>query len=151
MHAVPHMIRLFSALDLSYCDLLFACDRLDRLRADITAIPDPLEYGEVLGILTGAMNSVRALEDMTLMPFLEEKASSDPVSAAILYRLNREHCEDICRIEEITEALESHACWHPILAPDAMRFMLRGFSTSLRRHIATERLLLRRWLADGEE
>jgi hemerythrin-like domain-containing protein len=144
---IRRMERAFLSLDLRYRDVLAACDRLDVLGTQIAAIPHPIDCAETLDALRAALDSAHALEDLVFMPILEARALSKQHYAAFLARLMQEHFEDACQIEEIAEALDSHARLRPILDPDAMWFLLAGFTHGLRRHIGAERHLINCWLA----
>lgn len=150
MRIDPLTVRLLSTLDLGYSNLLLACDRIDRIRDSIVSNPDPIECSEVVEFLTTTMIGVRELEDLSLMPALENEAAANPAYAMIFQRLAHEHCEDACYLEEIIETLESFTQASPIVGPVAAKFMLGGFTTGLRRHVATERFVVGRWLSMAE-
>lgn len=145
MRSVATTMRILDTLDLGYANLLVVCEVLDRLRTDIETGRERGDFAETGLLLASRMDEVRMLEDLSLLPLLAERAHFDAFDSAVLERLSREHCEDTCYIEEIIEALDSLHTGHPIVSPDAMRFVLEGFTTGLRRHIAMERFVIQRW------
>lgn len=151
MRIDPLTVRLLSTLDLGYANLILACDRIDRIRDSIVTPPDPIECNEVVEFLITTMNGVRELEDLSLMPALETAAAANPAYAAIFRRLSHEHCEDACYLEEIIETLASFGHSSPFIGPVAAKFMLGGFTTGLRRHLATERFVVSQWLTPSED
>jgi hypothetical protein len=79
------------------------------------------------------------LEENEVFPLLMKLTLGNPQLSATLERLEREHCEDECYGEEIAALLEECAHNGQPANPESAGYMLRGFFTGLRRHVAFER------------
>ena len=74
-----------------------------------------------------------------MFPWIERTFRGDPTLGATLERLKYEHCEDECFAEELTEMLERLGAADQTVNAETAGYMLRGFFTSLRRHVGFER------------
>lgn len=118
---------------------LSLCDALETI-AD--GLPDQVDMQTCLTLsrcLLPALRKAQAMEEGELFPLLLRLSGDHPALCASVERLRTEHCEDECFAEEIAAMLEECASHGQPHNPEAAGYMLRGFFSSIRRHVAFER------------
>lgn len=125
----------------AYRELLSLCDRLETLADSIPRRIDLTSCRVILTELPQKLRRVHALEEMILFPAVEIQRSDDG-RYALIARLRAEHDQDDRAAVELVRVLKAVLDNRPSLSWDAIGYMLRGFFETVRRHIATERLLL---------
>lgn len=119
-------------------ELLALCDELEHI-AD--ALPDPstrqasMHFARSLG---PALVRLHRMEEDVLFPALTKQVGDGAEHAATIEHLKLDHYEDECFAEEVQEALLAFGSGNGGLSLEALGYMLRGFFTSKRRHIAFE-------------
>lgn len=115
------------------------------LCAEIEAIADALPRGpdhsaclRLADRLVPMLRQAHRYEEDVLFPAFEA-GIANPAAETSIRRLKKEHVEDQCGAQDISEALMAIGHGAPIANPEAFGFMLRAFFETLRRHIAFER------------
>lgn len=124
-------------------DQLALCDRLEAI-AD--GLPDEVDReicAYAAKILAPMLREFHAHEEGVVFNWVEQRFGGDPSVRASLERLKYEHCEDECFAEELTEMLDRLGTADATVNAETAGYMLRGFFTSLRRHISFEQECLR--------
>lgn len=115
------------------------CDILEQIADSIPAAIDSVLCGTVALELEPLIRSIHRFEETLLFPF----SAGVPLAEETVLRLKREHFEDECFAEELTESLADLSRKQLPDNPEALGYMLRGFFGSVRRHTAFETDLLR--------
>lgn len=127
------MLRANQDLKLSLCDAL-------ETVAD--GLPDQFDIQTCLTLSRCILPTVRKAhlhEEEELFPLLLRLTGQAPALAASIERLRREHCEDEDYAEEISGLLQEFASNGAAADAETAGYMLRGFFSALRRHVAFER------------
>lgn len=128
----PELLATFER-QLNLCDLLEQIadslpDRLDRQQC--------LTVARMIGPL---IKQAHVAEEQFLFPdVLSRHGDGDNV----VEKLRLEHIEDECFAEEVQYELFELGRGQPLLQPEAIGYMLRGFFEGVRRHIRHEQELL---------
>jgi hemerythrin-like domain-containing protein len=115
------------------------CDALEDL-AD--TLPDQLDVQSCLTLSRCIIPTVRQaqmMEETQFFPLLASMFQHDKHVQASLDRLRHEHFEDDSYAEEIAALLQTCGEVGKSTNAEAAGYMLRGFFTSIRRHVAFER------------
>ena len=118
---------------------LSMCDALESI-AD--GLPDQLDIQTCLTLsrcLLPTVKKAQQLEEEELFPLLLRLTANDPALLASVERLHKEHCEDECFAEEIAHLLQECAGEGKAANAEVAGYMLRGFFSAVRRHVAFER------------
>ena len=125
----------------AYRGLLDLCDRLESLADSIPHRIDVASCRMIMTELPDKLRRVHALEETFLFPAVElQRAGED--REALIARLRAEHDQDDQAAVELVGILKAVLDKRTSLSWDAIGYMLRGFFETVRRHVATERLLL---------
>lgn len=114
----------------------------DALEAVADGLPDQFDIQTCLTLSRCILPTVRKahlLEEEELFPLLLRLTEQAPALAASIERLRREHCEDEDYAEEISALLQEFASNGAAADAETAGYMLRGFFSALRRHVAFER------------
>ncbi|MEI3850899.1 MULTISPECIES: hemerythrin domain-containing protein [unclassified Ensifer] len=125
----------------AYRELLSLCDRLETLADSIPRRIDLTSCRMIMTELPEKLRRVHALEEMILFPAVEDQRETDDRDALIA-RLRAEHDQDDRAAVELVRVLKAVLDDRAALSWDAIGYMLRAFFETVRRHVATERLLL---------
>lgn len=145
MRANPRepMVRLADA----HRQQLVLCDRLEAIADSLPGTVDREVCGYVAQTLGPMMRDLHAVEENIVFTWIEQQSGNDPTVRDTLEHLKCEHCEDQCFAEELTEMLRYLAVGESPVKADTAGYMLRGFFTSLRRHVRLEQACVRGILA----
>ena len=127
------MLRASHDLKLSMCD---------ALEAIADGLPDQLDVQTCLTLsrcLLPTLKKAQLLEEEELFPLLLRLTGNHPALAASVDRLHKEHCEDEGFAEEIAHLLQECAGEGRANNAEVAGYMLRGFFSCVRRHVAFER------------
>jgi hemerythrin-like domain-containing protein len=114
------------------------CDLLDVIADDLPQTFDRSLAVIAVAILQGSVPAHTRFEDEALFPLLRRRLTADdPVLSALAY-LEREHEWDKGILGQLTEALKCGVGECTVQNPEALSYVLRGFSESHRQHIAWE-------------
>ncbi|WP_082571880.1 hemerythrin domain-containing protein [Ensifer sp. Root142] len=130
-----------TALEQGYQSLLGLCDRLEAIADALPRRIDAAACSEIAEKLPSTLLAVHRLEDQILFPAIMAARSPND-GQRLIERLRDEHRHDGKLAEQVARVLHEllHArCPH---SWEAIGYMLRAFFETVRRHIATERLLL---------
>ncbi|GHA18651.1 hypothetical protein GCM10007989_12450 [Devosia pacifica] len=132
---------LATQLDAMHADQQLLCERLEVL-AD--ALPDAPHQGclHVARTIGPLLHRAQALEEEALFPYVSTRWKVIDGVDDWIERLKCEHIEDTCYAEELSEALLAYGRGDAFPTPDALGYMLRGFISGLRRHLAFEQDVL---------
>jgi hemerythrin-like domain-containing protein len=114
------------------------CDLLDVIASDLPQMFDRSLAVIAVAILQGSVPAHTRFEDEALFPLLRRRLTADDPVLSALACLEREHEWDKGILGKLTEALKSGVGECSVQNPEALSFVLRGFSESHRRHIAWE-------------
>ncbi len=117
---------------------LAVCTSLEELADSLPDRLDSLACLKLAGELVPLLRHVHDFEEETVFPLFQELSSRDDASERTICRLKAEHIEDQAYADEICEILMLIGRGEPVSNPEAVGFMLRGFFTALRRHVAFE-------------
>ncbi|SIQ15626.1 Hemerythrin HHE cation binding domain-containing protein [Rhizobium sp. RU20A] len=126
-------------LDDIHREKLAVCDQLEAI-AD--SLPSDVNRQRCLYAAKAIAQVVRAahrFEETTIFPAIASHFPDVPHLESTLRRLQFEHCEDEGFADELSDALHRLAAADPRVHPETIGYMLRGFFTTVRRHIAFER------------
>lgn len=115
------------------------CDALEDL-AD--SLPDQIDVQNCLALSRCVLPTIRqaqAMEESHLFPQLMQAYPDDNRLLASLDRLRQEHLEDDSFADEIACLLHDCGCTGKPSNAESAGYMLRGFFSSIRRHVAFER------------
>ena len=115
------------------------CDLLEQIADSIPENIDRFVCSSLTTELMPFIHSVHRFEEEVLYPLAGAQQTPDPT----IERLKREHIEDRCFAEELSEALRELSLKRAPANPDALGYMLRGCFETMRRHIAFEHQHLR--------
>lgn len=125
-------------LDEAYRQQLALCDRLENIADSLPARVDHRECIEAAAALGPMIRDQHHREETVFFPWLSHRPNAGQALAETLERLTREHFEDECFAEELSETLRRLGSCEPVNS-EALGYMLRGFFEGMRRHIAFER------------
>ncbi|CCE96228.1 hypothetical protein SFHH103_01731 [Sinorhizobium fredii HH103] len=127
-------------------DQLAICDSLEAIADNLPEIDREIcaYAARMLGPL---LRELHAGEERLVFACIERRSGDDPALAAMLEELKYEHCEDECYAEELSEMLARLGAADASANAETAGYMLRGFFTNVRRHIAFEQECLRGILA----
>lgn len=118
---------------------LAVCDQLEAI-AD--SLPSEVNRQKCLYAAKAIAQTIRQahqFEETSVFPLIVASFPGVPQLAETLQRLQFEHCEDEGFADELADALHRLAAADPRVHPETIGYMLRGFFTTVRRHIAFER------------
>lgn len=118
----------------AYRELLVLCDRLEAIADSIPHRIDAAICRVIVAELPERLKQVHALEEAILFPAVEDQHTIE--------RLRAEHQHDDQAATELVSVLKAVLHGRAPLSWDAIGYMLRAFFETVRRHVATERLLL---------
>ncbi|OCP00673.1 hypothetical protein BC374_21170 [Ensifer sp. LC13] len=125
----------------AYRELLALCDRLETLADSIPHRIDASSCHVIMAELQDKLRQVHALEETILLPaVVDERTARNRKD--LIERLRAEHHQDDRAAAELVRVLKAVLDDRASLRWDAIGYMLRGFFETVRRHVATERLLL---------
>ena len=133
---------------LAHAEMLELCAALEEI-AD--SLPASINKQNCICVARAVLPLIRKnhrYEEDVLFARVERSADRSGELAATLSRLRFEHFEDECFAEELTERLLLLGAGTADVNMEATGYMLRGFFEAVRRHVAFERELLFRTLAD---
>ncbi len=118
---------------------LAVCDQLEAIADSL-----PLEVNRqrclfAAKAIAQIVRKAHRFEETTVFPAIAANFPDVPHLASTLQRLQFEHCEDEGFADELSDALHRLAAADPRVHPETIGYMLRGFFTTVRRHIAFER------------
>lgn len=119
-------------------DKLTACAEIEAIADALPRRPDQRACLSLAGRLVPMLRQAHRYEEDVLFPAFEAGVAN-PAAESSIRRLKKEHVEDRCGAQDISEALMAIGQGTPIANPEALGFMLRAFFETLRRHIAFER------------
>lgn len=129
------------ALEQGYQRLLGLCDRLEAIADALPRRIDTAGCREVADSLASTLSEVHSLEDEFLFPVIAAARCGDD-GQGLIERLRDEHRHDtevaalvVRTVKQLLHGRGPHQ-W------EAIGYMLRSFFETVRRHVATERLLL---------
>jgi hypothetical protein len=124
-----------------------AFERQLKLCDDLEAVADslPLRTDRQFCLHLGrqicrVLSDAHAAEELFLFPVLAERGGQ--AGDEIIARLRLEHTEDECFGEEVQHELLQLGQGLPVMPPEAIGYMLRGFFAGIRRHLRHEMELL---------
>lgn len=118
------------------------CVELESIADSLPSEVDRSKCAHAAHVIGPLTHNIHRYEEDVVFPWVAEKLASRPDLVATLERLKHEHFEDECFIEELTDALLRLGAGDKTLNAEVVGYMLRGFFTAIRRHIAFERELL---------
>jgi len=118
------------------------CAQLEKIADSLPRSVDRQFCLQVALALNSVMARVHQVEEDQFFPVLEQSANLVANSPGIVERLRWDHLGDAYFVEEIVDVLFSYAAGKPAHGHEAAGYMLRGFLTGLRRHLAMEKELL---------
>ncbi|HEV7305719.1 hemerythrin domain-containing protein [Ensifer sp.] len=133
----------FAWLARAHEEQLALCHCLEEIADSLPADIDRQKCVYAAKVLEPMIREMHASEESLVFPWIERTFRADPTIGATLERLKYEHCEDECFAEELTEMLERLGAADETVNAETAGYMLRGFFTSLRRHVAFEQECLR--------
>lgn len=114
------------------------CDALEDF-AD--CLPNQVDVQNCLALSRCVLPTIRnaqVMEETQLFPLLLQAYPDDRRLQASLDRLRQEHLEDDSFADEIACLLHDCGCTGRPSNPESAGYMLRGFFSSIRRHVAFE-------------
>ena len=124
-----------------------AFDRQLKLCDDLEAVADSLPLRtdrqfclHVARQVTRVLTDAHAAEEVFLFPLLMDRGRQ--IGDEVVARLRLEHTEDECFAEEVQHELLQLGQGLPVMPPEAIGYMLRGFFAGIRRHLRHEMELL---------
>lgn len=114
------------------------CDALEDF-AD--SLPNQIDVQNSLALSRCVLPTIRhaqMMEETQLFPQLTQAYPDDKRLEASLDRLRQEHLEDDSFADEIACLLHDCGCTGRPANPESAGYMLRGFFSSIRRHVAFE-------------
>ena len=134
--------RLIELFEQSQSAQLELCDQLEKIADSLPKAVDRQTCIHIAQALGTVIRRAQETEESTFFPVLERADGVVINAPSIVERLRMDHIGDSFMVEEIVEVLMSYGAGVPIHGPEAAGYMLRGFFTGLRRHIAMERELI---------
>ncbi|RDL53086.1 hypothetical protein BLJAPNOD_04251 [Ensifer sp. M14] len=129
------------ALEEGYQRLLELCDRLEAIADSLPRRIDPAGCREVADRLPSTLMAVHRLEDEILFPAILAARCPDD-GQLLIDRLRDEHRHDGGSAEHVARVLNELLHGRTPHSWETIGYMLRAFFETVRRHVATERLLL---------
>lgn len=126
------------------------CDQLEKIADSLPKSVDRQACIHIAQALSTVINKAHETEETVFYPILENAGRLVVNAPSIVEHLRMDHLGDAFMAEEIVEVLMSYGAGEPLHEPEAAGYMLRGFFTGLRRHIAMEGELLRPALAQRD-
>ena len=114
------------------------CTMLEEVADSLPGRIDRLKCLHLASELVPLLRSIHDFEETAVFPLFRCAARCDLASGCSIRRLKSEHIEDEAYADELSEVLMHAGHGQAICNPDAFGFMLRGFFTTLRRHVAFE-------------
>lgn len=133
----------FAWLARAHKEKLALCSSLEEIADSLPAEIDRQKCAYAAKVLEPMIRELHCGEESLVFPWIERTFRGDPTIGATLERLKYEHCEDECFAEEVTEMLERLGAADRTVNAETAGYMLRGFFTSIRRHIGFEQEYLR--------
>jgi hypothetical protein len=119
--------------------LLSLCDALERVADSLPARLDSQVCLTLARCILPTIKGAQSLEEEQLFPLLKRLHCDDETLTVHLERFEAEHLEDQIYAEEISCLLHDCGCQGSPANAEAAGYMLRGFFSMVRRHIAHER------------
>lgn len=141
--SLPPEPEIAGLIEQARVELLALCEELERL-AD--ALPDSGVRQTCIHLARSVGPTIsrwHRLEEDVLFPALTARGGTQSDLAGSIERLKRDHYEDECFAEELQGALLGYGSGSSALSADAIGYMLRGFFSAKRRHIAFEQEILK--------
>lgn len=129
------------ALEEGYQSLLELCDRLEAVADSLPRRIDAASCREVADKLPSTLLIVHRLEEEILFPAITAARCQDD-GQRLIERLRDEHRHDGQSAEQVARVLNELLHGRSPHSWEAIGYMLRAFFETVRRHVATERLLL---------
>lgn len=129
------------ALEQGYQRLLGLCDRLEAIADALPRRIDTAGCREVADRLASTLSEVHRLEDEILFPVIAAARPGDD-GKRLIERLRDEHRHDGEVAALVARTVRQLLHGHGPHSWEAIGYMLRAFFETVRRHVATERLLL---------
>ncbi|WP_077960948.1 hemerythrin domain-containing protein [Ensifer adhaerens] len=139
----PPVAEPFAWLARAHEEQLALCNCLEEIADSLPAEIDRQKCVYAARVLEPLIREMHSGEENLVFPWIERTYRGDPTLGATLERLKYEHCEDECFAEELTEMLERLGAADETVNAETAGYMLRGFFTSLRRHVGFEQECLR--------
>lgn len=133
----------FAWLARAHEEQLALCNSLEEIADSLPAEINRQKCVYAAKVLQPLIRELHSGEENLVFSWIERAFRGDPTIGATLERLKYEHCEDECFAEELTEMLERLGAADETVNPETAGYMLRGFFTSLRRHVGFEQECLR--------
>lgn len=130
-----------NALEEGYQSLLGLCDRLEAIADSLPRRIDTASCRVVAERLSSTLLTVHRLEDEILFPAITAARCRDD-GQRLIERLRDEHRHDGKAAEQVARVLIELLHGRSPHSWEAIGYMLRAFFETVRRHVATERLLL---------
>ncbi|THK37140.1 hemerythrin domain-containing protein [Ensifer sp. MPMI2T] len=127
-------------------DQLALCDSLEAIADSLPEEINRETCAYAAKMIGPMMRALHAGEEQRVFAWIEQRFADDASVHALLERLKYEHCEDECFAEELTEMLDRLGAADRTVNAETAGYMLRGFFTSVRRHISFEQECLRSML-----
>lgn len=124
-------------------DQLALCDSLEAIADSLPEEINRETCAYAAKVIGPMMRDLHAGEERWVFAWIEQRFADDASVQALLERLKYEHCEDECFAEELTEMLDRLGAADRTVNAETAGYMLRGFFTSVRRHISFEQECLR--------
>jgi len=118
---------------------LALCDLLEEVADSLPQDLDHARCAEIAATLEPLMRAVHAYEEEVLFPAYVASQGATPQADELIARLKAEHIEDVDFATELAEGLSLVATGSDMPNADALGYMLRGFFSAVRRHVAGER------------
>ncbi len=118
---------------------LAVCDQLEAIADSLPAEINRQRCLYAAKAIAQIVRQAHRFEETTVFPAISARFPGAPNLADTLRRLQFEHCEDEGFADELSDALHRLAAGDPRVHPETIGYMLRGFFTTVRRHIAFER------------
>lgn len=122
-----------------HAEKLGLCDLLEEVADSLPQDLDRARCAEIAAMLEPMMRAVHAYEEEVLFPAYVACQGGAPHADELIARLKAEHIEDVDFATELAEGLSRIAVGSDIPNADALGYMLRGFFSAVRRHVAGER------------
>ncbi|MCH9808515.1 MAG: hemerythrin domain-containing protein [Alphaproteobacteria bacterium] len=131
-----------SILEADHAAKLRLCECLENVADGLPHSVDVRVAENCIQILRAGLPAHVALEEGVLFPLIRRRFRGDLATAQLLQQLELEHSSDDLFASEIADELELLAAVRTPRNPEMMGYMLRGFFTSLRRHVEWENAIV---------
>ncbi|HEV2515840.1 MAG TPA: hemerythrin domain-containing protein [Devosia sp.] len=122
----------------SFRSQMHLCDLLEGIADSLPSGIDQQQCLRIAEMILPVIRRAHLAEEVDLFPRILARVQD---GSAIVDQLRSEHFVDECFAEEVQYELLLLGRGRPVLPPDAVGYMLRGFFDGLRRHCRTEREL----------